>query len=50
MLPCVSLNFYEKCNDCPSEETCAVNKLLIQVRDNALNDLNNKSLSDLANS
>lgn len=50
MLPCVSLNFYEKCNDCPSEETCAVNKLLIQVRDNALNVLNNKSLSDLANS
>lgn len=48
MLPCVSLNFYEKCNDCPSEETCALNKLLIQVRDNALNVLNNKSLKDLA--
>uniref|UniRef100_UPI00404ACA10 RrF2 family transcriptional regulator n=1 Tax=Flavobacterium sp. TaxID=239 RepID=UPI00404ACA10 len=50
MLPCVSLNFYEKCNDCPSEETCALNKLLIQVRDNALNVLNNKTLKDLANS
>jgi len=49
MLPCVSLNFYEKCGDCPDEETCALNKLMIQVRDNALNVLENKSLQDLAN-
>ncbi|MFT6749361.1 MAG: Rrf2 family protein, partial [Flavobacterium sp.] len=25
LLPCVSLNFYEKCIDCPSEEKCALN-------------------------
>lgn len=49
LLPCVSLNFYEKCIDCPDEETCALNKLMIQVRDNALNVLENKSLYDLAN-
>lgn len=48
LLPCVSLNFYEKCMDCPDEETCALNKLMIQVRDNALNVLENKSLYDLA--
>lgn len=48
LLPCVSLNFYEKCVDCPDEETCALNKLMIQVRDNALNVLENKSLYDLA--
>ena len=48
LLPCVSLNFYEKCLDCPDEETCALNKLMIQVRDNALNVLENKSLYDLA--
>lgn len=48
LLPCVSLNFYEKCIDCPDEETCALNKLMIQVRDNALNVLENKSLADLA--
>ena len=47
LLPCVSLNFYEKCDDCPSEETCGLNKLLIQVRDNALKVLENKSLQDL---
>ena len=49
LLPCVSLNFYEKCSDCPSEETCALNKLMIQVRDNALNVLEKKTLYDLAN-
>jgi Rrf2 family protein len=47
LLPCVSLNFYEKCTDCPSEEKCALNKLMIQVRDNALSVLDNKSLYDL---
>lgn len=49
MLPCVSINFYERCEDCPSEETCALNKLMIQVRDNALVILENKTLFDLAN-
>ena len=49
LLPCVSLNFYEKCDDCPSEETCSLNKLMIQVRDNALNVLEKKTLYDLAN-
>lgn len=49
LLPCVSLNFYEKCDDCPSEETCSLNKLMIQVRDNALGVLEKKTLFDLAN-
>ncbi|AWM13076.1 Rrf2 family transcriptional regulator [Flavobacterium sp. NRK F10] len=48
LLPCVSINFYEKCDDCPSEETCALNKLMIQVRDNALSILEKQSLHDLA--
>ncbi|NHN26100.1 Rrf2 family transcriptional regulator [Flavobacterium jejuense] len=48
LLPCVSLNFYEKCVDCPSEETCGLNKLMIQVRDNALSVLEKKTLHDLA--
>ncbi len=47
MLPCVSLNFYEKCADCPDEETCSLHKLMIEVRDNTLNVLENKTLHDL---
>ena len=47
MVPCVSLNFYEKCDDCPDEKACPVHNLMIEVRDSALNIFNNKSLSDL---
>lgn len=47
MVPCVSLNFYEKCADCPDENLCAVHKLMIEVRDSTLNIFNNKSLADL---
>jgi Rrf2 family protein len=47
MLPCVSLNYYEKCSDCPDEDACSVHKLMIQVRDNTLKVLRNNTLSDL---
>ncbi|WP_299670313.1 Rrf2 family transcriptional regulator [uncultured Polaribacter sp.] len=47
MVPCVSLNFYEKCDDCPDETACAVHKLMIQVRDNTLKIFRNTSLADL---
>ncbi|GGF81114.1 RrF2 family transcriptional regulator [Wenyingzhuangia marina] len=49
MVPCVSLNFYKKCDDCKSEEVCAVNKLMIQVRDSSLQVFKNTSLQDLIN-
>jgi len=46
MLPCVSLNFYEKCEDCPDENTCSAHKLMIQVRDSTLKVLENSTLAD----
>lgn len=46
-LPCVSLNYYEKCDDCESEETCAIHKAFIEVRDNVLSVVEHKMLSDL---
>ncbi len=49
MLPCVSLNFYEKCDDCPDEKACSVHKLMIQVRDSTLKILENTTLSDYVN-
>ena len=48
MVPCVSLNFYEKCDDCPDEHECSVHKLMIQVRDNTLYVLRSNTLEDLA--
>lgn len=47
MVPCVSLNFYEKCDDCPDENSCAVHNLMIQVRDNTLAIFRNTTLEDL---
>ncbi|MFT5103423.1 MAG: Rrf2 family protein [Candidatus Latescibacterota bacterium] len=47
MVPCVSLNFYEKCNDCPDEDACSVYNLMIQVRDNMLQVLEKTTLQDL---
>ena len=47
MLPCVSLNYYEKCDDCPHEEVCSLNKFLAEVRDNTLNLLQQRTLYDL---
>ncbi|MEZ0486074.1 RrF2 family transcriptional regulator [Fibrella aquatica] len=31
--PCVSLNFYVRCDDCEDEETCAIRPIMLQVRD-----------------
>lgn len=46
MIPCVSLNFYEKCEDC-DESTCGVNKVMAQTRDATLKILEKKTLLDL---
>ncbi|MFL1012005.1 RrF2 family transcriptional regulator [Flavisericum labens] len=48
MVPCVSLNYYEKCDDCPDEALCSVNKLMIQVRDSTLKVFRNTTLADLS--
>jgi len=47
LIPCVSLNYYEKCDDCPDEDACSVHKLMIMVRDNTLKVLRNNTLKDL---
>lgn len=31
--PCVSKNFYVRCDDCVDEETCVIRPLMVQVRD-----------------
>jgi len=48
MLPCVSLNYYEKCSDCPDEDSCSVNRIMIQVRDCTLKVLGENTLADIA--
>ena len=45
-LKCVSLNFYERCDDC-NEISCGLNKLMSEVRDANLKVLENRTLIDL---
>ena len=47
LLPCVSLNYYEPCSECKNEAQCGINKVMIQVRDETLKILENKSLQDI---
>jgi Rrf2 family protein len=49
MIPCVSLNFYEKCKDC-NEATCGLNKAMKFTRDATLKILEKKTLYDLIDS
>ena len=46
LLPCVSLNFYEKCTNC-TEDHCSLHDVLIEVRDATLAILEKKSLLEL---
>jgi len=46
LLPCVSLNFYEKCKDC-NEAVCGLNKVMLQTRDATLKILGKKTLAEL---
>lgn len=46
LLPCVSLNFYERCKDC-NEETCGMRKMMLIARDATLKVLEKKTLYDM---
>ena len=46
LLPCVSLNFYEKCWNC-DEKHCGLHDVLVQVRDANLRLLEKKTIADL---
>lgn len=46
LLPCVSLNFYQKCKDC-NEAVCGLNKVMAVTRDATLKVLQKKTLADL---
>ncbi len=47
MLPCVSLNYYNKCTDC-NPENCKIRMIFENVRDKTLKILNNESIGSLA--
>lgn len=47
LLPCASLNYYEPCAECTNEIACGLNKMMVEVRDETLKILENKTLQDM---
>ncbi len=47
LIPCVSLNFYEKCEECKDELTCGLREVALKVRDASLEVLTNTSIADI---
>ncbi|MCE7796462.1 Rrf2 family transcriptional regulator [Sphingobium sufflavum] len=46
MLPCVSRNFYQRCDDCPDEYVCQLRALFSDVRDAVTSIMDNRTLAD----
>lgn len=47
MVPCVSLNYYEPCDNCADESTCGIHAVMEQVRDASLAILSKTTIADL---
>jgi len=47
LLPCVSLNFYQKCDECSNEATCGVRDVFLEVRNATLKILSETSIADI---
>jgi len=47
LLPCVSLNFYERCKNC-DEKSCGLHDMMVSVRDVTLKVLEKRSVADIA--
>ena len=47
LLPCVSLNFYEKCDECIDEGYCGIRDVMKDVRDATLKILTETTVADM---
>jgi len=47
MVPCASLNFYHKCDECKQETTCGIRDVFVEVRDATLKILSETSIADI---
>lgn len=47
LLPCVSLNFYERCKNC-DEKSCGLHDMMVNVRDATLKVVEKRTVADIA--
>jgi Rrf2 family protein len=48
LVPCASVNFYARCDDCHDEARCAIRRIMAKVRDDTLRTLGGTTLADAA--
>jgi Rrf2 family protein len=47
LLPCVSIKYYERCDECVDETLCGFRDIIREVRDNTLKILKESTLQDI---
>ena len=48
LVPCVSVSAYQRCDDCFEETTCVIRKVMLVVREQTADVLDNTTLADLS--
>jgi Rrf2 family protein len=49
LLPCVTYEFYERCEECVDEETCGIRQIVMEVRNETVKRLKAATLADIIN-
>lgn len=47
LLPCVTYNYYEKCEECRDEETCGIREAILEVRNATVDILKQNTLEQI---
>ncbi|MFH2094350.1 MAG: Rrf2 family transcriptional regulator [Bacteroidota bacterium] len=49
LLPCVTYNYYEKCDHCKDESTCGMRSVVKDIRDKTVDILKKTTIADILN-
>jgi Rrf2 family protein len=47
LLPCVTYDFYERCEECTDEETCGIRQVAMEIRNETVIRLKNATLANI---
>lgn len=47
LLPCVTYNYYEKCEECVDEATCGIRQVTMEIRNETVKRLKGSTLTDI---
>lgn len=47
LLPCVTYDFYERCEECIDEETCGIRQVAMEIRNETVKRLKSATLADI---